>query len=202
MPAHRRSSPHSHRAGVYDCCGCDASCADLVCCDDPACLVPMADDCCGNALKGHGASANQRRGMLKRAMEKKSHASSLARKTVVAAVALCACLLCANGVSADDLRPGFMTLNATDGQYEFDEEEWQAYCSSASTDEYDLGLHIAAVFIQVSWEGGVRRDAMGNACITGYFERLVLDSLRPGTCVTSVNHDVPGIGFQWFKHDY
>lgn len=155
MKETHRDSRIRSRKGITcedECCGTVG--AGVVCCDDANCSLPVckAGDCCSSPAWTRTTKARTTRRIAK--------PSSTAKTLIAGLCALCiaGCALCmvpgvAAGGGGGDLRPGFVICEEHDGEEhcETDYAKLEEHCSELDTGEYDLGLHIGAVFIQVSW---------------------------------------------------
>lgn len=150
MP-HRENETRRRRRAI-ECCA-----ESLVCCDDPKCALPA--DCCADAdcckPKAGGAirstkSFKSRPAARLPALNKRLVAACICLG--VAACALCLPVVSAGGGHGGELRPGFLKCEIEESGEEHCETDYEAlaeHCSELELDEYNLGLHVGAVFIQI-----------------------------------------------------
>lgn len=123
---------------------CEPACFDASeCCDDPACTKP--DKCPEEACCGNSCGPRPRLERRGRAGASLVTAACLA---CVAVLAMAPTRVAASG--GGDLRPGFVVCDA-EGNCEFSPELLHEYCNEREVDDFNMGLHVGAIFIQVGF---------------------------------------------------
>lgn len=137
------------------CADCD--CSRVECCDDPFCNRPAVVESCGQDGGCRDCAPTRTRTRHRqRASAAPAKHTRLSRSCHALAATCLVCLSLAAmgpmGVSASggsDLRPGFIVCSNSTGECEFSQEMLDSYCNDMDLEDYNMGLHIGAIFIQV-----------------------------------------------------